>query len=159
MIKKRKKTADKAKPAKPVAPRGKNKTALKILLGMREKLLVKGLEKAVPESLRVPNEIGDEADQAGTENIRDVSILLSARNKEKLLAIEEALEKIGEGNYGICGECGEKIGPGRLRVMPLAKYCITCQSQEERELGLEKMGENDLPYREFSADGDEENNN
>jgi RNA polymerase-binding transcription factor DksA len=43
--------------------------------------------------------------------------------------------------------------------MPLAKYCITCQSQEEKEMGLEKMGENDLPYREFSADGDEENNN
>ena len=42
------------------------------------------------------------------------------RNKEKLLAIEEALEMIREGTYGMCEECGEEIGGGRLKAMPLA---------------------------------------
>jgi DnaK suppressor protein len=47
-----------------------------------------------------------------------------------LLAIEErierALEKLAEGTFGFCDECGAAIGPGRLRVAPESVLCIDC---------------------------------
>jgi RNA polymerase-binding transcription factor DksA len=48
----------------------------------------------------------DERDRADAERTHEVSILISARDKEKLLAIEGALEKIREGTYGVCEDCG-----------------------------------------------------
>ncbi len=47
--------------------------------------------------------------------------------------IERALQKIAEGNYGLCEECGVEIGEERLRILPVAVYCRDCQELlEER---------------------------
>ena len=62
----------------------------------------------------------------------------------KLLAIEEALEKLQEGTYGVCEECGDEIGSGRMRVMPLAKLCVNCQSRFEKEMTHQKSAEGKL---------------
>jgi len=43
----------------------------------------------------------------------------------------EALERIREGNYGICAECGKKISAARLQIKPEATRCIDCQEQYE----------------------------
>jgi len=68
------------------------------------------------------------------------------------------LEKIHEGSYGICEECGDKIGAGRLKVMPLAKYCVSCQSKLEKEISLLRKAEEDLQYRglAYSSGAEEE---
>jgi len=119
----------------------------KLLLDMREKLLSEISGTRIPESLTASSEIGDLVDQAGDERDRELSLLLTDRDKEKLLAINEALDKLKEGTYGICEECGDKIGQGRLKVMPLAKYCVNCQSKIEKEMVLQKKAEEDLKYR------------
>jgi len=131
-------------PPKAIRPEARNAAARKTLYDLREKLLAEGLGKSLPESLEASFDIGDEGDRAGNEGIRDVSILLSARNKEKLLAIEEALEKIREGTYGTCAECGDEIGGGRLKVMPLAQLCVTCQSKIEKETAHEKFAREEM---------------
>jgi DnaK suppressor protein len=89
----------------------------------------------------------EEIAEAGDERDRELSLLLTDRDKEKLFAIDEALEKLKEGSYGICEECGDKIGQGRLKVMPLAKYCVNCQSKIEKEMVLQKKVEEELKYR------------
>lgn len=119
----------------------------KILLDMRQKLLGEISESRLSESLIPSSDIGDLVDQAGDERERELSLLLTSREKEKLLAINEALEKIEEGTYGICEECGEKIGQGRLKVMPLAKLCVSCQSKLEEEQSIQRRTEEDLTYR------------
>jgi DnaK suppressor protein len=119
----------------------------KLLLDMREKLISEISGTLIPESLTASSEIGDLVDQAGDERDRELSLLLTDRDKEKLLAINEALEKLKEGTYGICEECGDKIGQGRLKVMPLAKYCVNCQSKIEKEMVLQKKAEEELKYR------------
>ena len=131
--KSRKSKAGSLKERRPAKPHDKASSARKTLLVMKEKLLAEGIGKSLPEDLARPFDVGDEGDRADSERTHDVSILLSARDKEKLLAIEEALEKVREGTYGICEECGEEIGGGRLKVMPLAKSCVTCQSRLEKE--------------------------
>jgi DnaK suppressor protein len=114
---------------------------------MREKLIAEISENLIPETLTASSDIGDVVDQAGDERDRELSLLLTGRDKEKLLAINEALEKLKESTYGICEECGDKIGSGRLKVMPLAKYCVSCQSKLEKEMTLLKKAEEDLTYR------------
>lgn len=119
----------------------------KILLDMRQKLIDEISESRFSESLVPSSDIGDLIDQAGDERERELSLLLTSREKEKLSAINEALEKIEEGTYGICEECGERIGLGRLKVMPLARLCVSCQSKFEEEQSIQKKTEEDLTYR------------
>ena len=142
----------------PAPPVPINESARKAILAMRQKLLEDISEKPIPETLIATTDIGDLVDQAGDERDREMALLLTGRDKEKLQAINEALEKIREGSYGVCEECGDKIGPGRLKVMPLAKYCVTCQSRQEKEISLLRKAEEDLEYRglAYSSGGEEE---
>jgi DnaK suppressor protein len=138
-------------PVKTAAPPADtHEPARKAILAMREKIISEISEKPIPETLLATTEIGDIVDQAGDERDRELSLLLTSRDKEKLQAINEALEKIREGTYGICEECGDKIGMGRIKVMPLAKYCVSCQSKMEKEISLLRKAEEDLKYRGFA---------
>jgi DnaK suppressor protein len=123
----------------------------KTLLEMREKLLAGISENPIPEVLVAQSDIGDIIDQAGDERERELSLLLSVRDKEKLNAINEALEKLKDGTYGICEECGERIGTGRLKVMPLAKYDVSCQAKLEKEMRLQKRAEEELTLRGLAS--------
>ena len=152
----KKSKADSLNLAKSIDPNEQIRVARKTLVDMKENLLAEGRGKSLPDNLDASLDIGDERDRAGNESIRDVSILLSARNKEKLLAVEEALEKIREGTYGMCEECGEEIGGGRLKVMPLAKSCVTCQSRLEKETAHQKFAEGKLDQSLTGEVGEEE---
>jgi DnaK suppressor protein len=73
-----------------------------------------------------PSDYGDMSEQSHEET------LFVNRNKattEQLRSINEALERINAGTYGICAECEKPISPKRLQAVPWAKYCITCQEQ------------------------------
>ncbi len=131
-------------PDKKKKPEDKIKAARKTLLDMREKLLGEGLGKSCPEDLARTFEIGEEGDHADAEQTHGVSVLLSVRDKEKLRAIDGALDKIQDGTYGECEECGDEIGAGRLKAMPLAKFCVSCQSQVEKEQASQKFVEERL---------------
>jgi len=56
--------------------------------------------------------------------------LLEARTQERV-QLDEALRRLDDGTYGICEDCETPISPGRLRALPFAKRCITCQEQFE----------------------------
>jgi DnaK suppressor protein len=49
----------------------------------------------------------------------------------QLRSIEQALQRIREGDYGECAECGEAIAYARLWAQPFARLCIDCQSASE----------------------------
>jgi DnaK suppressor protein len=57
------------------------------------------------------------------ENLLPVEHALELRLKD----VNEALERIGEGTYGICDNCHEEIGIDRLEAAPEAKTCISCK--------------------------------
>lgn len=121
------------------------------LLNMRKKLMAGSSEALNSRALIVGMETGDELDWASDQQSRELSLLLGGRDREKLLAINEALAKIEEGNYGVCQECGEKIGAGRLKVMPLATYCVECQTKVEKEIDLEGNSEEDFKNQPLSG--------
>jgi DnaK suppressor protein len=49
---------------------------------------------------------------------------------EDLRLVNEALERIKRGEYGVCMECGEAIALNRLQVLPWARCCLACQEQQ-----------------------------
>lgn len=46
--------------------------------------------------------------------------------RTRLLQVDEALERLDEGTYGICTDCGTEINPARLEVRPLSIRCVEC---------------------------------
>jgi DnaK suppressor protein len=49
----------------------------------------------------------------------------------RLKEINEALKKISEGSYGICDKCSSPIDARRLKVMPIARFCVDCRKKAE----------------------------
>ena len=56
--------------------------------------------------------------------------LLEARNHTRIM-LDIALRRLADGEYGLCEDCGAKIGAGRLKALPFAKRCLSCQHQTE----------------------------
>jgi DnaK suppressor protein len=59
--------------------------------------------------------------------------MIGERLRQRLFLIEEALDAIENGDYGICAECEEPINEKRLLLMPFALLCVRCQSEIERQ--------------------------
>lgn len=56
---------------------------------------------------------------------------LDDRTREQIREIEAALERLSEGTWGICTQCGEAISPARLEIMPTVATCIDCAAKQE----------------------------
>lgn len=99
---------------------------------------------------------GDIYDQASSERDRELGLLLGDREREKLHAIDEALLRIEENEYGICEECDEEIPLGRLKAMPFTRHCVKCKSDLEKIQAQTRRTEEDRAYREIPMGGEEE---
>ena len=132
----------------------------KILLKKRVELL-KDLNKDLKsEKNDFDSEIGDFYDNADTERGRQLFHLLSGREQDKLNAIDDALQRIEDGTYGVCEECGKKIHKERLKIMPFAKFCVACQSEMEKHAAkIKESMEEEFTYKDISIgeveEGDE----
>jgi len=104
----------------------------KLLLEMRGKLIDGLKDQMQKETDHKDVEIGDDYDFANKERDRELSLLLSSRDRGKLTQIDNSLKRIEDGTYGICEECEEQISLARLKVMPFARLCVSCQEEEER---------------------------
>ena len=71
------------------------------------------------------------ADQSSDTYSREITAGLTSEQMRTLRAIDEALKKIHEGDYGVCEKCGCKIQKSRLDFVPYARYCIQCQRSIE----------------------------
>lgn len=63
---------------------------------------------------------------------REKTIQFASRDGQALQEINDALLRVQEGTYGLCGECGMEINPERLEAVPHARLCSTCQGKEEK---------------------------
>lgn len=67
--------------------------------------------------------------QFSTEH--DLDIALGERETQELHDIDDALERIRLGRYGLCTDCGAVIALARLQLTPYARRCLACQRKEE----------------------------
>ncbi len=104
-----------------------------MLLKMREELVRGIARRSKATAVSGVSDIGDILDSVSEERTRELDMILTDREKQKLKQIEDALDRIEENTYGLCEECGVKIPRARLKVVPVAKYCVECKEAIERE--------------------------
>ena len=105
----------------------KYRSAVLAMRGDQIELIEQKKHKDLPEV-----EIGDEVDTASQMLDKEMNFEVTNTEKEKLDSIEGALRKIENKTFGMCESCGKKIANDRLRVVPWARYCITCQKKSEK---------------------------
>ncbi len=77
--------------------------------------------------------VGDDADHAVALEEEKLRSSLTAMEIQRLRAIDGALQRIENGTYGYCEECGEPIEEGRLLAKPFAVLCVRCQEEREKK--------------------------
>lgn len=105
----------------------------KVLLQKRAGLLQ--ASQSLEDDIRHDNEggHGDSADIAESIQEQDMAIFLNTKGQGELKQINEALERIDTGEYGICAECDEEIAIKRLKIQLYSIYCIDCKEMMESE--------------------------
>ncbi len=136
----------KSRPAKgnpPPPPKGGLSKAelaeFKAVLVLRRRVLmgdVKGLENeamkkgsdAAGDLSTLPMHLAD----LGTDSFeQDISLGLMENESDEIHEIEEALDRIREGTFGLCEGCRKKIPKERLRAIPYTRLCVNCKKKEE----------------------------
>jgi DnaK suppressor protein len=79
--------------------------------------------------------VRDEGDVAQASERQDLSFMTRERIAERVNQLSAALQRLHEGQYGVCERCGDAIEPARLAALPEATTCRTCQEALERERG------------------------
>lgn len=79
------------------------------------------------KNLNVGNDGFADSGQATEERAELLAAIDQARTR--VHAIDEALQRMEEGTYGICSNCGQPIQPARLEVRPLSVTCVDCASK------------------------------
>ena len=109
----------------PTALKTRTTSYRQLLLKKRQELLVS--TKSEPEALAMSLQTPDQVEFAIKTAEQDVAVATAELRTQMLRDIEKALARVAGGTYGICEGCGEEISPNRLKAIPWAKYCLTCQ--------------------------------
>jgi DnaK suppressor protein len=96
---------------------------------MAESALKKNRTEGTGDLSSMPIHMAD----LGSDNFeQEFTLSLMETEEGTLERIESALERIEEGSYGVCEECGLKIPKKRLNAIPFAVMCVKCASQYEQ---------------------------
>lgn len=96
-----------------------------MFLARRQKLFQHTVEQ-------IANDGGDEVDKIQENLLNDMVNKLSMRGRMEILKIDEALQRIKNETFGICGLCEEEISLPRLQATPLSNVCVACMDQQEK---------------------------
>jgi DnaK suppressor protein len=133
------------------------KTARETLETMKKQLLAE-IQHDLKQGRETSKDEGmDTYDLASEEREREINFILTDRDRGKLQAIDDALDRMDEGTYGVCESCEQEIAEGRLQAMPFTRLCVQCQADRETEAKQNRRGEDTSAYRRLgTTDLDEE---
>jgi len=123
------------------------KQAAEMLVEMKRDLSKEMQDRVRGETEGVKDEGRDTYDLASDERDREINFILNDREREKLVAIDEALQRIKEKTYGICESCEGEIQLGRLKILPFTRLCVKCQEENEKESKRQKTLDEERGYR------------
>src|SRR5262245_29741224 len=103
-----------------------------ILLAKKKEIL-RNAQRTLNEDMTLDaDDLPDEMDLASSEYLHSFTFRLRGREKVFLQKIDHALEKIKEGTFGVCEQCGEPISMKRLEARLETTLCIRCKEDQER---------------------------
>ncbi len=101
-----------------------------LLLKKRDELLATA--RRGPEALAINIQSPDAVEFAIRAAEQDMSATTAELRSRMLREIENALKRVAGGTYGECEACGEEISPNRLKAIPWARYCLSCQEERSK---------------------------
>ena len=117
---------------------------MKTTLSGQKQQILQQLDEEIREGKESELDEGmDTYDLASEERDREINLILSDRDRDKLQAIENALDRIEEGEYGICQDCEEDIAQARLEALPFTRLCVACQEEREKEARFQRRVDDD----------------
>ncbi len=75
----------------------------------------------------------DPTDQATMETDRNFDLRIRDRERKLIKKIDQALNRVKDGTFGICESCGGNISAKRLQARPVTTLCIDCKTAQEIE--------------------------
>jgi len=105
----------------------------KEILESRREQIIKNISGVNDELNQLSSlELNDEGDHASVDSSSIVESAIVQQQEQELKEINVTLEKIVNGDYGVCEMCEDNIGFQRLKVKPHAIYCIDCREIVEK---------------------------
>ena len=120
---------------------------IKRLLLEEKAALLTWIQEKTGKKIEINKDIGDAIDSSVEEQKLELDLLLQDREQARLTGIEIALKRMETDDFGYCDECGESISKKRLLAFPLARMCINCQSNEERN----RLAQNAFSRADYSS--------
>ena len=103
-----------------------------VLLAKKKEIL-RSAQRTLNEDMTLDaNALPDEMDLASSEYLQSFTFRLRGREKVFLDKIDHALEKIRNGSFGVCEDCGDAISIKRLEARLETTLCIRCKEDQER---------------------------
>jgi DnaK suppressor protein len=110
-------------------------------LRQQQELLVRSMKSAVEQGRDAGmDDTQDVADQAVASYQKEFLFSQGTNGHAQMQLVRQALERLRDGSFGECQNCGETIGAKRLEALPWTPFCIACQEKVER-------GELEMPVR------------
>ena len=103
------------------------------LLERRAKQLEQDVAAAQARGNDDPNDVTDRKDEANARMLAEVGNAEVERDLAELRQIALARQRIADGSYGRCADCGVDIDPRRLLAQPTAARCTRCEAEAERK--------------------------
>ena len=103
----------------------------KILIDWKN-LLMKEADKTVEHMKYDSTKLSDPNDAATQEEEFRLELRTRDRERKLIIKIDQALQRVDDGDYGYCEDTGEPIGIKRLEARPIATLCIEAQERHER---------------------------
>jgi len=102
-----------------------------LLLKKRSELLDEAGKTVDEMNVTGKDNFPDPVDRASMESDRSFDLRIRDRERKLIGKVNEALERIDAGTFGICEVCGEEIGEKRLEARPVTTLCIDCKQEQE----------------------------
>jgi RNA polymerase-binding transcription factor len=102
-------------------------------LRQQQELLVRSMQSAVEQGRDAGlDDTQDVADQAVASYQKELLFSQGTNGHAQMQLVRQALERLHDGTFGECQNCGETIGDKRLEALPWTPFCIACQEKVER---------------------------
>lgn len=112
-------------------PTASTKQLRRMLAEKSSELRAKMKMPAANPMLHAAEDPYDSADWADKTHEEWIFLQKNSAEVELLRDLDDALDRLDEGNYGTCEECGVDISRKRLEAIPWARYCVTCQERHQ----------------------------
>ncbi len=105
----------------------------KDLLEQRKSALLNGATDTVVEMNDDDETFPDPNDRASLESDRNFTLRIRDRERKLISKIDKAMQRIEDGSFGMCEECGCEISARRLEARPVTTLCIACKEEQEHK--------------------------